>query len=230
MSLRAPRGAFSPTLLLAAAAALVLVSACVGPLAAPPTPVAGDGAVTTEDRTAGEFTAISAGAGLNVVIATGTPTKVTLTAQANLQPYVSTTVTDGQLVVAVVPPGISSDQPITLRVTAPTLVSLSLGEGSTGTMEARSDVMAINLSGGADLKAIGSVGQLALTATGGARAELGDLAVERCTVAMSGGAAATLRVSATLSGTADSGATIHLVVTPATQTVTTSGGATVVGG
>lgn len=230
MSLRAPRGALSPILLLAATAALVLVAACIGPLAAPPTPVAGAGDVATDDRTAGEFTSISAGAGLNVVIATGAATEVTLTAQSNLLPYVSTTVTSGQLVVTVEPPGISSDKPVTLRVTMPTLLSLSLGEGSTGTMEARSEAMAINLSGGADLKAIGSVGQLALTATGGAKAELGDLAVERCTVAMGGGAQATLRVSTTLTGTADGGATISLVTTPATQAVTTSGGATVVGG
>ena len=229
MPLRAPRGAHSPIPFLAAAS-LVLVAGCLGPLDVKPTPVAGSGNVATEDRTAGEFTALSAGAGLNLVIATGATTEVTLTAQANLLPYVRTTVTAGQLVVTVEAPGISSTRPVTLKVTTPTLVSVSLGEGSTGTMEVQSEVMEINLSGGADLKAIGSVGQLALTAGGGAKAELGDLAVVSCTVTMSGGSQATLRVSTTLTGTADSGATINLAVKPATQTVRTSGGAIVVGG
>jgi predicted DNA-binding protein with PD1-like motif len=97
-------------------------------------------------------------------------------------------------------------------------------------MEVAGDALSISLSGGATIKAIGTVTQLSLTAASGGQAQLEELAVTNATVTMSGGSQATLNVTGALGGTAADGATIHLKVKPGTQNVKTTGGAVVVGG
>ena len=212
-----------------AATAVLVVTGCLPGLAAAPSPVAGAGDPVSENRTTGEFTGVSAGAGINVVVAVGPSTRVTVTAQPNLLPLVTTKVTNGRLVADIVSPGVSSTRPVTVRVTAPSITSVALGSGATGTMELTADRVALDLSGGATIQAIGTVKQLSLTASGGATAQLGSLAATLCTVAVGGGSKSTLHVTTELTGTADGGATITLVAKPTAQSVTLSGGATITG-
>jgi hypothetical protein len=198
-------------------------------LTAAPSPVAGVGDPVSQNRTAGEFTGVSAGAGINVVLAVGPATRVTVTAQPNLLPLVTTTVSGGRLVADIVSPGISSTRPVTVRVTAPAITSVSLTGGAAGTMELSADRLDIDASGGATIQAIGTVKQLSLSASGGAAAQLGSLVATLCKVALDGGSKATLNVKTELTGTAGAGATITLVTKPTAQSVTLSGGATITG-
>jgi Putative auto-transporter adhesin, head GIN domain len=231
MRFRAPCRASSFAPAVAALAAVLVVAGCgLASFNAAPTAVAGTGAVTTEDRTAGGFTSISVSGGLNVVIASGDAVAVKVTAQPNLLPLIQTQVANGQLTASIAGPGLSSGKPVTVAVTIPKLTSLTLASGATGTMELRTDLLVISLSGGATLQAIGSVTQLALTADGGAQAKLGDMAADTATVLLSGGSQATLNVKSAVTGSADSGAALTLSTKPASMTVKTSNGATVAGG
>ena len=231
MRFRAPSRASSFAPAAAALAALLVVAGCgLASLNAAPTPVTGTGSVTTEDRTGGGFTSVSVSGGLNVVIASGDAAAVSVTAQPNLLPLVQTVIANGQLTASILAPGLSSGKPVTVAVTIPKLTSLTLASGATGTMEIRTDLLAISLSGGATLQAIGSVTQVTLSAQGGAQAKLGDMAADSATVTMGGGSQVTLSVKTAVTGSADGGAALTLTTKPGSTTVQTSGGATVTGG
>jgi hypothetical protein len=231
MRLRAPRRASSSIPAVLALAALLLAGGCgIGPLDAKASPVTGSGDVKTENRTSGTFTAVSATGGLNVVVSTGPAMVVTVTAQANVLPYVRTDVAGGRLTATILDPGIASSRPVTVAVTVPTLTALTLDGGATGTMQLETDLLTISLSGGATLQAIGTVSHLALSVDGDAQAQLGDLAADSVTVTLAGGAQATVRATTLVTGTADGGATLTLAAAPASMTVKATNGATIAGG
>lgn len=228
MRFRAPHAASAAVLPLIA----VLAAGCTGPspLAPAAGPVQGEGEVTAEDRTSGDFEHLSVGAGIRVEVTEGAPVSVTLAAQPNLLSLISTDVADGQLVVNVASPGISSSRPVTLTVVAPALESLSLSGGASGTMVTTAAALAIDVSGGAMLEATGSTRTLTLTVSGGGRANLGGLEADTATVTASGGGEAELTVLDELRGDVSAGATIRLTRQPASVDVTTSGGGMLIGG
>ncbi|OGO59408.1 MAG: hypothetical protein A2V85_08790 [Chloroflexi bacterium RBG_16_72_14] len=230
MRFRAPRRAALGLALPILAAGL---AACGGPAqrSEAPGPVQGAGAVTTEDRTPDAFEHLSVGAGIRVEVTEGAVVSVTLAAQPNLLPLISTRVTDGQLVVNVASPGFSTSEPVTLTVVAPDLRSMTLSGGATGTLATTTTgTLTLDVSGGAVLVATGTAQALALTASGGAQAHLGGLEADTATVTASGGCQAELNVVIALSGDVTAGATVRLTRQPASVDVTTGGGGMVIGG
>ena len=231
MPSRAPRRAPSSALVAVALVAILVVAGCALPsINAKATPVAGTGVLKTMDLSGAGFTSISVVGGISLVVATGDTPTVKLAAQENLLPLVHAEIANGQLSASIGEPGVTSDRTITLTVTVPVLTSVSLGAGATGTMELQAQVLQVSLSGGATLKAIGSVGQLSLSADSGAQAQLGDLKADGIALTMGGGSQATLTAATMVSGSADGGASITLTSRPATVNVKTSGGAVVTGG
>jgi hypothetical protein len=233
MPSRAPRRA-SILLALAAASSAVLsvtVAACgLQPLSSQGGTVQGEGEVTSEDRTTTAFSHVSVGAGMHVIVRTGAETSVTLAAQENLLPLITTDVQGDQLVVEVAVPGISSTEPITLTIHLPELASIALSAGASGTAEVVGSALAVDVSAGAVIKAIGEVDALKLTASSGATAALGEVAAGSAIVNLTGGSSAELHVTGAVTGTADGGSTLVLTEKPASVDVTTSGGASVQGG
>jgi hypothetical protein len=224
MRLRAPGRARSVLVMLPG---LLALAACTGlpPQPTQPGPVVGQGAVTSEDRTSSEFQHLSVGGGLRVVVTSGSPLSVTLSAQPNLLPLITTEVDGGQLVVNISSPGISSSQPITLTATVPDLQSMTLSGGANGTLQTTAADLGVDVSGGAWLEATGSAANLALSASGGGQARLSALVVQSASITLSGGAVAELNVVSDLSGTASEGANVRLTQRPTSLSVTTSGGA-----
>ncbi len=193
-------------------------------------PVQGQGAVTSEDRTTTPFRRISVGAGMRVIVGTGSATSVILKAQQNLLPLITTDVQGDQLVVGIAPPGITSTEPITLTIQVPELDAVALGAGTTGTLEDMGGPLAVDVSAGAAIIAIGQVESLAVTASGGAVAKLGDLPAASAVVGLTAGSTVELHVTGTVTGTADGGSTLVLTQSPGSVDVKTTGGATVQGG
>ena len=230
---RAPRRA---TLVLAVAgvvSALLAtgVTACVlPPLSSEATPVQGEGAIDSVDRTTAGFSHVSVGAGMHVTVRAGSELSVTLAAQSNLLKLITTDVRDGQLIVEVTSPGISSTRPITLTIHVPELASITLSAGASGTLEVEGGSLAVDVSAGATIKGIGEVDTLKLTASSGASAALGEIRAGSAAVTLTGGSSAELHVTGAVTGTADGGSTLRLTETPASVDVTTSGGASVQGG
>jgi hypothetical protein len=212
------------------ALAVVLVVRILTSVTQAPVPVAGLGDVVSEDRPTGAITGIDVTGGINVVVGTGTATSVTVAAQANLVKLVRTVVSDGQLVVTVPAPGITSTSPITLTVQVPDLQSVTLDGGATGTIETMGGSLTVDVNAGSSLRAIGQVDSIAITASDRATAGLGELVAGSATVRLTGGSSAELHVTGTVTGTADSGSTLKLTTRPAGVKVTTSGGASVLGG
>ncbi len=219
----APRRAPVRLALLGVAAILAVVG-CGGASASPtPVPAASDSG--TESRPLGAFTAVTVDGPLNLVLGTGTPDSVDVQAPSNLLPLVQTTVSGGQLDVAVAPPGFTSAKPVTVRITSTRVASVSLRGGATGTIEAMGASLTLSVSGGSTLRGIGTVAQLTVTVLGSSTAELGDLEAETGMISAAGGAKATLRVAKQLTGTIDGGAIVTLAVAPDTKSVAVTGGA-----
>ncbi len=233
MPSRAPRRALI-LLALAAASTVVLAMTVAACGLAPTSPqggaVQGEGQVTSEDRTTTAFSHVSVGAGMHVIVRTGAEISVTLAAQENLLPLITTDVQGDQLVVEVAAPGISSTEPITLTIHLPELASIALSAGANGTAEIVGSALTVDVSAGATIKAIGEVDALKLTASSGANAALGEVAAGSASVNLTGGSTAELHVTGAVTGTADDGSTLVLREKPASVDVVTSGGASVQGG
>ncbi len=233
MPARAPRRA---TIILAVAAvvsallATGLAACFLPPLSSQSTSVQGEGTVTSVDRTTAGFSHVSVGAGMNVTVRIGSELSVTLAAQPNLLGLITTDVRDGQLVVEVASPGILTSRPVALTIHVPELASITLSAGASGTLEVAGGSLAVDVSAGATIKAIGELDSLKLTASSGATAQLGEILAGSATVTLTGGSSAELHVTGAVTGTADGGSTLRLTETPASVDVKTSGGASVQGG
>jgi hypothetical protein len=195
-----------------------------------PTPVVGTGGVVTEDRTSGDVERISVAADIEVVVQIGSPVAVTLTAQPDILPAVTTETSDGQLIVNVPLPGYTTTFPVLLAVTTPTLDALTLSGGATGVVRLAGGDLRLDLSGRATIEGTGSLDNLALTSSSNAKVSFAQVTVDTCSINMSGGSAAELHVVRLLKGDASGGATVTLTQPGATVNVTTSSGASVQGG
>jgi Putative auto-transporter adhesin, head GIN domain len=235
MSARAPRRATIVLAVVAIASTALLVGVAAGALRmfsaqAAPVQGQGQGALTSQDRTTTPFRRISVDVRMKVIVGTGSQTSVTVEAQPDLLPLITTEVRGDQLVVEVAPPGVSSAEPITLTVQMPELDAITLGEGAAATVEDMGGPLAVDVSAGATIIAIGGVESLAVTASGGAVAKLGDLPAGSAVVTLTGGSSAELHVTGAVTGTADAGSTLVLTQKPGSVDVKTTGGATVQGG
>jgi hypothetical protein len=231
-----PRASRRSTLILAvvaiaSTALLIVVAVFAGTLLlAPAAPVPGQGNVVAEDRTTTSFRRINVAVGMKVIVGTGSETSVTLEAQQNLLTLITTEVRGDELVVEATPPGVTSTEPITLTIQVPDLDAVTLAAGASGTVEDMGGSLAVDVSAGSTILAIGEVESLGVTASGGAVATLGDLPAGSAVVTLTGGSTVRLHVTGAVTGTADGGSTLVLTQQPGSVDVKTTGGATVQGG
>lgn len=190
------------------------------------TGVAGSGAITTESRDVGAFTRVAAGYDINVTIRLGAAAPIDVTAHANLLPLVATKV-DGDTLEITAIQDFTSSQPVDVEIVMPSLDGVGLSGSSRGIATGLDGgTLDVNLSGGTDFTADGSVGTVNLAMSGGAQANLGELASRIVNLELSGGATATVSASEQVSGSASGGARAT-VRGDARWSVTTSGGAQV---
>lgn len=200
----------------------MLLTACN--LGSPGGMVVGSGDASSQTRDVAAFTEVSAGAGIQVRLATG-PRRVVVTAQPNIRDITRTEVSGSRLTVDTTS-GYVSAQGIVVAVTVPTLTGVELSGGASASGPVgTSEKLVVQMSGGARATLSGSAGMLELTASGGALPELGDLHATDATVDLSGGVVGSVTVSGTLRGTASGGVVLTLTRRPTTTSVETSGGA-----
>lgn len=223
------RGRAHPLVALLAPLVALAVGACIGPLAAAPTPVPAATDSRAQTRSVSPFTSVTVEGGLNLVLGTGTGTSVSVDAPSNVQPLITTVVTGTDLKVSVSPPGFTSSRPVTVRISAPGVTAVALSGGAMGTLEAMGESLAVSVSGGSVAKGIGTVRKLTVTALGGSDAQLGDLETQTASVSLAGGAKTTIRAVKQVTGTADGGSVVTLAIAPEATSVTTTGGSKVEG-
>ena len=188
-------------LLLAAVA--LLLAACDGEVAS--------GELVTEERSVDPFDSLDIRDGVNVE----------LTVDSGADRSVSVTYDDNLL-----------DNVIT-RVSGDTLViEFSGSVTSFGGRNRVVDVVVdsidqIELSGGANLTASGSIAGYTVEASGGANADLSDLQAGKIEVRVSGGANVEVFATEEIEGEASGGANLTVVGSPGTVAIDTTGGANV---
>jgi hypothetical protein len=178
----------------------------------------------SEDRTGGSFDRVEIRNGIQLRLTVGPTTSVQLSAQQNILPLVSTTVSGGKLT-AQTTQSVISTAPIAVTVTTPSLVALSMFAGAVADVNGvAAEAFALEADSGAHAKLVGTVDTFTLTARNGALLELNDFVARDITLAASSGVTGTIHATGTVSGTASDGVALS-VSGGATLNVSTGGGA-----
>lgn len=206
------------------AVVVLVASACTW--GSPGGMVVGSGEVTSETRTVSGFTEVEAGGGIQLELTTG-PQRVVVKAQPNILEVTTTEVSGSRLKVETTSGFVSTDG-VVVQISIPSLTAVALSggasvSGAVGTVED----LALELSGGARATLTGKVTDLDLDASGGAIVELDTLSTTNAQVDLSGGVVATLNVAGRLAGSASGGVVITLSTQPSSTDLETSGGAVV---
>ena len=190
MSWSSPRLPFGP---IAAAVGLLVCSSWLSGCAV----VTGSGRPATENRAVSGFTRIDLSGNGEVDIAQGDQEALTVEADDNVLPALTSTVADGTLTLGVKPgTSVRSTTPIRYRVTVKDLAGVSLsGSGtirSTG-MQLRS--LRVDVSGSGTVVLSGSAGDQDIRLSGSGRYEAADLSSEKVAVDISGSGDVVVSVS-----------------------------------
>jgi hypothetical protein len=137
---------------------LLLVAGCTAT-------TAGNGSSQTTMRTVGDFTQVQNNSSLAVTVTPG-PTSVSVTADSNLLPYI-TTVSNGGVLVIDQTQSFRSSLPLRVAVTTPALTAISdEGAGSLGASGFTANDFTIDLSGAGAMNFQGTVAALNLGLSG----------------------------------------------------------------
>ena len=186
--------------------------------------VVGQGPVITEDRQVEPFTTIETKNGIKLVLSIGPATSVQVSAQENLVPLVSTTVSNGKLTAQTTQSVVASG-PLTVTVVTPSLTALTTSAGAfVDATGVTTDAFALTSDTGSNIKITGSTGNLSVTAREGTFLQLEGFAATNIDITATNGVTGTINASGRVSGNASNG--VLLTVTGgATVDVATSGGA-----
>jgi hypothetical protein len=200
-----------------------LVVSCVSVPGSGPA-VVGQGPEVTEVRQVEPFTTVEIKNGIKLVLSIGQTTSVQVTAQQNLVPLVSTTVSNGKLTAQTTQSVIASG-PLTVTVVTPSLTALTTSAGAF--VEATGltgDSFELVSDTGSNVKLTGSTGALSITAREGTLLQLEGFAARDVNVNLQNGVTGTINASGTVTGNASNGVLLS-VTGGATVSVATSGGA-----
>lgn len=167
------------------------------------TRVTGSGKVVTESRTASGFNGLIVnGAGKVLIDRTGTES-LSITADDNFMPYITTGVRGGALVIEF-KPNVITDRvtELTFNLTVKDLKSIEVnGAAAVDAKNLQSDQVSVTVSGAGATKLAGKVDQLTVSLNGAAAHNSENLETKRATVTNNGAGAAIVRVSDTLNAT-----------------------------
>ena len=176
-------------------AAVLLLAAC--------STIRGSGTVTSESRMVHGFTeVVLSGSGHLVIEQTGTES-LTITAEDNILPVLTSEVTGGRLDLGTKPnTAIFTTKPIEYRLTVKDLAGLTVsGSGTAELAQLRSTDLAVTLSGSGTIILGGRVQTQNVTVSGSGSYQADKLVSQAATVNVSGSGAVDVSVSQTLHAT-----------------------------
>lgn len=189
----------------------------------------GDTTVTGSDKTATESREVSGFSGVRLdgagqlTIKQGDTESLSITADDNLLPYLTSEVS-GQTLVLGIKSGtrISTSNKIVYQVTAKTLNAIDIeGGAEVDAQGINADSLAVTLKGGATLKVAGKVSQQSVTFDGGGNYDGQALDSETAQVTCKGAGLIVVRVSKTLDVKIDGAAVVEYIGSPqVTKSVT----------
>ena len=186
--------------------------------------VTGSGPVVTEDRQVESFDKVESRNGLQIVITIGETQSVKVSAQQNIVPLISTTVSDGKLT-ATLTGSVIGATPMRVEIVIPSVTALTLRDGTSVTVTGiDEDTFTLDADNGANANLSGTTASLVLSANNGALLQLSNLVATDATVTLSNGVTGQIHVTGTASGTASDGVLLSIVGGGANG-ISTSGGA-----
>lgn len=184
--------------------------------------VTGSGKVITETRDVSGFQSVELRGVGTVVITQGEPESLTITADDNVVPLLTSEVVDGKLVLSV-QEGYTflGEVDITFAVTLPELKAVELnGAGKITAEKLTTDSLSAAIAGAGEIKLGGQAKDLTVNVSGAGNIEAENLAVETAQVTLAGAGNIKLNVTKTIDITLSGFGTINYRGTSeATQTV-----------
>jgi hypothetical protein len=188
--------------------------------------IKGSGPALTESRTVGDFKSISAGGAIELTVAVGSATSVTVSADDNVVPVIRTRVKGDRLIIDS-KDSYDSKHPVRVAVTAPALTALELSGASTGVVAGlTADQFALQVSGAARARLKGTATTVAIEANGAAVIDADALTVRDATVGASGASKVLVNVTGGLTVAASGASAVRYLGSPSV-TKDVSGAATV---
>jgi hypothetical protein len=229
----APYGILALSAVLALVGIVALLVALYGDVGATSTSsgVRGSGVAASQARAVPDFDGVELAGSNEVNVTVGGPRSVVVHADDNLLGHVTTDVRARVLVIAKTPGSFSTQAPMSVDVTVPSLHSLRLsGSGIVTVTGIDAPAFAVSLPGTGLLRASGTAGRLAVGLDGSGDAELGGLVARdvRATVGGSGRVVVTATVS--LDGRVTGSGAIVYGGSPARVTRNVSGSGAIVPG
>ena len=174
------------------------VAALLGACATSGSGTNGSGNIESESRTVSGFTAVElAGAGEVTIDQTGTDS-LTIEADDNVLPKVTSSVVDGTLILGV-EGNVSTSTPIKFIVTASTLNGIvASGSGTISASNLTTDTMEVTIGGSADVTVRGTATSQSVTISGSGSYQADELVSDTATVTINGSGNATVQVTDTL--------------------------------
>lgn len=213
-----------PLLALVALGLAMTVTGCVGILGLGTTK--GSGNVKTASRAVSGFTKVQlTGAGILNIAQTGTES-LTISAEDNLLPLLTSDVSDGTLTLSVKQgQSITPTKPITYTLTVKQLNAINLsGAGAVNAVNITTDALTVSCSGAGATTISGSAQSQSVTISGSGSYNARDFKTTDSTVKISGFGSATITASQTLNATISGAGTVTYYGSPqVTQSVSGAG-------
>ena len=214
----------APLVLVATAVISLVASACsvVSP------GIVGSGHAVTESRTVENFTSLRVGTAIEATVIVGPDVTLTVTADDNLLTSVKTSVVAGRLTIEMQGAN-SSKAPVTVAITVPSL------DGIEATSAAKVTATGINsttLRASADsagqVTARGNATSVDAAASSAGVVDLSDVPADTANVDVGSAARVTVNAQNSVTGSVDSGGSVHIEGNPPSVTVTADSGGSVV--
>lgn len=171
--------------------------------------VQGSGRLQTEKRTVGSFDKIKLDSAGNLNIQVGGPISVEITAENNILPLLSSTVKDKTLTLAS-KGSMSTKKGITYKITVPSLDLVTIdGSGKVVVTGAKGKRLGFDVSGSADIEAIGKVDQVVVNIDGSGNLKLFGLQATNALVKIDGSGSIKTSVSKDLKVSIDGNGNIQ---------------------
>jgi hypothetical protein len=188
--------------------------------------ISGNGRSATEQRDVPVFTRLDVSGAVEAAVTIGSPQSVSVTADSNVLPVITTEVRGGTLVVEP-ERNFRWRTPVRVAITVAALTDIEVSGASTVEVSGvQGSRLALDASGASTIRASGRVDTLDAEASGASRLRLSELAVRDADVDASGASSIELQVSGTLTGEASGASSVRYSGSPSV-TVDTSGASSV---
>jgi hypothetical protein len=191
----------------------------------------GSGVPTTQARDVAAFNSVELAGSNNVVIRVGEKQSVLVKADDNLIDRVTTEVQSGKLIVANTPGSFTTNSPMSVEVTVPTLNALTLsGSGNILVDGIKAESLKVDLPGSGTLTGNGTATRLDVTVSGTGVVQFTQLVAEDVQAAVSGSGSVFITATKSLDASVSGSGAILYAGNPQDVTKNVTGSGAITGG